>query len=229
MLSTLPDKTDTRDLPPPRLAARCQNDQPDASHEPFCFELFRRAILESCSLCWHYLHNQYYSLVRYWVSCRTSGDDDIIDDLTQETFTDFWRFYTAEKLAQADGLGSVLAYLKSCAASVVAQVHRRAKRLIPEEAWDQRRVDIYICAPSAESVVEQRSDARRIWATVEAHCKDEAERLIARSTFLAGMQPRHIADRFPEVFPDVNDVYRVKRNLLERLRRDPILGKYAEK
>jgi hypothetical protein len=75
------------EISPSQLAARCRNIQPDASHEPFCFELVRRAIVEGSSLCWHYLHNQYYSLVRYWVSRRAPSDPDTIDDLTQNVFT----------------------------------------------------------------------------------------------------------------------------------------------
>lgn len=106
---------------PSNLAACCQNTQPDGSHGSFCLELFRHAIVEGCSLSWHYLYNHYYSLVRYWVSQRAVSDPDAIGDLTQGALTTFWHFYTAEKPACATGLQDVLAYLKSCVASVVAQ------------------------------------------------------------------------------------------------------------
>jgi hypothetical protein len=68
---------------------RCRNTQPDGSHEPSCFELFRRAVVEACCLCWQHLHYQYYPLVRYWVTRCASLDPDTIDDLTQEAFTAF--------------------------------------------------------------------------------------------------------------------------------------------
>jgi len=45
-----------RQLSPLQLATRCQNNQRDGSHEPFCFELFRRAIVEGSSVCWYYIH-----------------------------------------------------------------------------------------------------------------------------------------------------------------------------
>ena len=93
-----------------QLAARCRNTQPDGSHEPSCFELFRRAVVEACCLCWQHLHHQYYPLVRYWVTRCASLDPDTIDDLTQEALTAFWRSYKPDKLARARGLGDVLAY-----------------------------------------------------------------------------------------------------------------------
>jgi RNA polymerase sigma factor (sigma-70 family) len=210
------------EISPSQLAARCRNIQPDASHEPFCFELFRRAIAEGSSLCWDYLHNQYYSLVRYWVSRRAPSDPDTIDDLTQDAFIAFLRFYTPDKLARADGLGKVLSYLKSCAASAVSQARRKAEKILETE-WDERVVDACVSTRSAEASALQQVAAQRLWAVIAACCNDERERMVARLIFLAGIKPRHVAEQFPDLFPDVSDVYRVKRNLLERLRRDPTL------
>jgi RNA polymerase sigma factor (sigma-70 family) len=222
------NKGGVRETPPAQLAARCQNAQPDASHEPFCFELFRRAIAEGCSLSWHYLHNQYYRLVRHWVCQCTSADQDTVDDLTQDAFAAFWRFYTADKLAEADGLGSVLSYLKCCAASAVAQTHREANRTVPTAAWDAQMVDDQVSAQSTERLALQELRARRVWQAVEACCKNEQECLVARSTFLSGLKPQQIAERFPDAFPEVTEVYRVKRNLLTRLRRDPFLQRMCQ-
>jgi RNA polymerase sigma factor (sigma-70 family) len=218
-----------RDCSPSQLAARCEKTQSDGSHEPFCFELFRRAIVEDCAISWHYLHTQYYPLVRYWVSKGLSATVYTLDDLTQDTFTAFWRFYTPDNLAQADGLGDVLAYLKSCAASTVAQAHRGAERRPSQTDYDQDILDAQVTNPSTETSALRRVNAQRLWALVEARCKNEKEHLVARLTFLAGLKPRHIAEQFPETFPDVNDVYRVKRNLTVRLRRDPTLKSYAKK
>jgi RNA polymerase sigma factor (sigma-70 family) len=212
-----------REISASQLAARCRNTQPDGSHEPFCFELFRRAVGEGCCLCWQYLHHQYYSLVRYWVTRRTLLDPDTIDDLTQDAFTAFWRSYKPDKLARARGLGDVLAYLRSCAASAVAQAQRKARRRVPRVKWDERVVDVCISVRSAEASVLREANAQRLWDAVRANCRDERERLVARLTFLVGMKPRQIAERFPDLFPHVSDVYRTKRNLRDRLRRDPTI------
>ena len=208
-----------QELAASQLAARCRNTQPDASHEPFCLELFRRAIVEGCSLSWHCLHNQYYPLVRHWVWQCNPPDPDAIDDLTQDAFATFWRFYTSDKLARACGLGDVLWYLKSCVVSVVAQAHRKAKKQVLEEEWDERVVDLHSSAHSAEATAVQEMASQKLWATVAACCNDERERVLARLRFREGLKPRHIAERFPDLFPDVSDVYRIERNVLDRLRR----------
>lgn len=211
------------EISPSQLAARCRNIQPDDSHEPFCFELFRRAIAEGSSPCWHYLHHQYYSLVRYWVYRRGPPDPDTTDDLTQDALTAFWRSYTPDKLARARGLGDVLAYLKSCAASAVAQAHREARRRVFEAEWDERVVDACVSTRSAEASALRQMHAQQLWAIVEARCNDEHERVVACLVFQFDLKPGDIVERFPDLFPDVSDVYRVKRNLLARLRRDATL------
>jgi RNA polymerase sigma factor (sigma-70 family) len=217
-----------QELAASQLAARCQNKRPDGSHEPFCLELFRRAILEGCSLCWHYVYRQYYALVRYWVFRRSPPDPDEIDDLTQEAFTAFWRSYTSDKLARAQGLRDVLSYLKSCAGSAVAQAHRKTERAILEAEWDEWVVDSDASAHSAEAAAMQRMSAQELWEAVEACCNGEREHLLVHLMFREGLKPRHIAERFPDLFPTVSDVYRVERNLLERLRRHLARGGMCE-
>jgi DNA-directed RNA polymerase specialized sigma24 family protein len=211
------------EISPSQLAARCQNIQPDDSHEPFCFELFRRAIAEGSSLCWRYLHNQYYSLARYWVSRRAPPDPDTIDDLTQDALGAFWRSYTPDKLARARGLGDVLAYLKSCAASAVAQARRKAKRNVVEAEWDERVVESCVSTRSAEALALRQMTSQHLWAIVEARCNDERERIVACLAFQFDLKPGDIVERLPDLFPNVSVVYRVKRNLLARLRRDATL------
>ena len=210
------------------MAARCEDKQVDDSHEPFCLELFRRAIVDRSTLCWHYLHNQYYRLVRYWVSSRVPSNANLVDDLTQEAFAAFWRFYTADKLACAGGLGDVLAYLKTCAYSAVAQFHRKTDKAVIETEWNEPIVDTHVAAPSAETAVFQGVNAKQLWAAVKSCCNDSRDQLLARLTLLVGLKPRQIVDQHPEVFPDVSEVYRIKRNLFNRLRRDPILQKMYE-
>jgi hypothetical protein len=217
-----------REIATQQLAARCRNTRPDGSHEPFCLEFFRRAIVDGCSLCWYYLYNHYYSLVRYWVSQRITSDPDAIDDLTQDAFTAFWRFYTPEKLVRAAGLGDVLSYLKSCAASAIAQARRQAGRMVAKVEWDERAVDTRVSEHSAEVSALERMTAQQLWATVKACCNDEHDYLVARLMFVAGLKPSHIAGQFPDLFPDVAEIYRIKRNLLDRLRRHPTLREMCE-
>ncbi len=207
-----------------QLAARCQNRRPDASHEPFCFELFRRAIVENCTLCWHYLHAHYYSLVRAWVVRRNVLDPDIVDDLTQDAFISFTRFFTPEKLTRANSLGAILRYLKLCATTAVAQMRRRSDSGPSAVEWDEETLDADVQTPSAETLTLERLAAQELWAILEAVCQDQRDRLVARLMFVANQKPAYLTENYPASFIDVYDVYRVKRNLLDRLRRHPALA-----
>jgi len=42
-------------------------------------------------------------------------------------------------------------------------------------------------------------------------------------SFVSGLSPREILAKYPERFQDVYDVYRTKRNMIERLRRSTAL------
>jgi hypothetical protein len=54
-----------------------------------------------------------------------------------------------------------------------------------------------------------------------AEVQNEAERLVAHESFALDLKPGEIFERYPLHFADTADVYRVKRNLLDRLRRNP--------
>jgi RNA polymerase sigma factor (sigma-70 family) len=220
--------TSPNDLTESQLAARCQAAQPDGSHEAFCFELFRRAITEDSSLCWHYLHSQYYPLVRFWINRHTPADQATIDDLVQETFTTFLRAYTADKIAKASGLSSVLAYLKSCAVSCVLQARRTEQRLALEADWDEDS-EAQTATPSLESIFSAKFNSQTIWAAVMDCCGDERDQLIARLILASDLKPREITRQYPQHFATVDKVYRVKRNLMDRMRRHPVLRAMHEK
>jgi hypothetical protein len=51
--------------------------------------------------------------------------------------------------------------------------------------------------------------------------QDEAERRAAYYCFVLDLKPREVQERHPELYGSVDDVYRIKRNVLDRLRRNP--------
>lgn len=210
------------------LLERCQQSRPDNTHEPFCLELFRRAIVDKSEACWAAIYQQYQRLVYRWLLDFTRGNEQsaesTFEELMLDAFTAFWRAYTADKLQNADGLGSILAYLKSCAATAVLQARRKAKNSALHIAWDQQQEQrapamTQILAGFEQSVLNALS-AEQVWAVVDACCADENERIIARLSFVADLKPRSILERHPERFSDVEEIYTTRRNLKNRLWRD---------
>jgi hypothetical protein len=56
----------------------------------------------------------------------------------------------------------------------------------------------------------------------------EDERLLLYLTYVQDMQPREITALHRQRFPTVDDVYRIKRNVLERLRRNHRIKKLVD-
>lgn len=216
------------------LAVGCQHKKPDNSHERFCFELFRRSIAERDQQCWAEIYQQYQKLVIRWTAEHISPlqriGDATVEEMVLDAFTSFWRAYTEDKLAKANGVGSVLMYLKSCVATSVAMARRKAERTIAQAEWDQFVVDSATAdsnnsARTDESVLAQ-IEHEQIWQIVESCCHDEKDQIIARLGLVSNLKPRAILEIHPDLFANAEEIYERRRNLKNRLRRNEELKLY---
>ena len=72
-----------------------------------------------------------------------------------------------------------------------------------------------------ESVVFDRLGSRDLWQTILETLSDRDERLVIYLSFVQGMKPAEIATSRAGDFASIADVYRIKRNAIERLRAPP--------
>jgi hypothetical protein len=79
-----------------------------------------------------------------------------------------------------------------------------------------------------EDQIVGRLSAGELWQTIAAELQDEPERLVAYLSLVRGLKPAQVQSLHPEYFPGVADVYRIKRNVLERLRRNAGVLKFKE-
>lgn len=215
---------------PRQLADGCRQVKADNTHEPYCFELFRRAIVEKSEQCWSILYEQYSKLVIHWIVQFARSSAPLLatptDELVADAFTAFWRAFTAEKLTNAERLANVLSYLKSCTVTAVLQAKRREERNSKESEWNevvveqQRRTQ-----PNnrPDQIILQQLWQEKLWQLVNSCCHDERERLLARLSFVSDLKPGEILERHPGLFADVAEIYAMRRNLKNRLWRDKAL------
>ena len=71
-------------------------------------------------------------------------------------------------------------------------------------------------------------DANALWQIVDETCHDEREQLVARLSFVANLKPRRIIERYPQLFDSEDSLYKLRKNLLKRLRRNPQLLEMLE-
>ena len=79
--------------------------------------------------------------------------------------------------------------------------------------------------PTLESQTMERSYRQTFWNLVSRRLQDEKERMVMQGLFVLALKPRELFERARHIFSDVDEIYRIKQNILARLGRDPELGK----
>jgi hypothetical protein len=189
-------------------------------------DLFRRAICERDDDAWTKIVEQYRRMVlgtiRRHPAWRQLHEDDIY--WINRSFQRFWTAVGPERFGHFTELPAILSYLKMCAVSVLLDDMRALRRIqlapVPE-ATPQGGIE-----PDHGDVVMDRLDAAALWAAVREALVDDTELLVAQLSFISGASPCEIFERHGDRFGSIQDVYRVKRNMIERLRRKRWLHRY---
>jgi hypothetical protein len=192
-----------------------------ASNDCFCLELFRRAIVDRNDDAWGSIYQQYAPLVLTWVTQHQSATPILGQEgsapLVNAAFAKFSQALTPAKMEHFDSLAAILKYLKMCVHSVVADEVRSRKAQQFEDTLDMVAQEPASDDP-AENVVSHMA-AQDLWQIIEEELRGDDERIVVYQAYVQGMKPSEICLRNRQLFPTVDDVYRTKRNVLERLRR----------
>ena len=209
------------------LARRCTEEtskflRQSASNDRYCLELFRRAIVRRDEDAWACLYQQYAPLVLTWVNQHQSASALLGQDggapLVNAVFAKFAQALTPAKMANFDSLAAILKYLKMCVHSVIADEVRARQSRQYEETLESIEQEPATDDP-AEDVISGLS-IQSLWQVIQEELNGEDERLLIYLAYVQGMKPAEICAQQRRYFPSVEDVYRIKRNVLERLRRN---------
>jgi DNA-directed RNA polymerase specialized sigma24 family protein len=196
----------------------------------FCYELFRRAILNRDQRAWEYVYQQYQRVVASWV-----GRHPLFYSLEEDegffvnrVFEKMWKHLTPEKFMHSPSLNALLSYLHKCVNSVLVDAMRKQERFVLLEEGENG-IDLLASSPKTpESEIVNRDIADRLWALLQERCKDEKEVAIAYGSFVLALKASQIYSEYRGVFQSVKEVYRVKEKLLARLKRDQELLDFLE-
>jgi hypothetical protein len=215
-----------RDLSVAELGRRCREETLRFLHgEPrddtYCFEVFQRAVVRREDEAWATIVAQYRGIVLAYVGQHSAAamlrEPD--DYWVNRAFQRFWSAVGADRFDQFPDLAALLKYLKLCIHSVLMD-ELRARRAAPTSSLDE--VPETAAGPhNAERSVIGKLAGEQLWATIAAELQDESERVVAYLSFTRDLKPSEIYSRHPSLYASIADVYRIKRNLLERLRRNP--------
>jgi len=213
-----------RDLSVSELARRCREEtlrflRGENRDDAFCFEIFQRAVVHRDDDAWEAIVAQYRGIVLAYVGQHSAAAvlHEPDDYWVNRAFQRFWSAVGADRFSQFPDLPALLKYLKLCVHSVLLDEvrARKAATLTPLDELP-------------ESVPSQSNDehnligklaGEQLWAAIARELQDEAEERVIYLSFTRDMKPADIVERYPRLFANVSDVYRIKRNVLERLRR----------
>lgn len=192
----------------------------------YCFELFRRGIEEQDNQAWQALQIQYGRLIHSWIHARMPKtlSNEEREDLIQDTWTNFYGSLTKHSIPLSNNfrhVGALLSYLNKCVLTATIDYQRRLAKHRRLQQRLEMETEKWYSAPDA-SVLEQIAEQKRIRAIQEWIAKnvtDPKEKLVLSCSFETGLKPKEIYDRYPDMFKNVQTVYRVKERILKRARR----------
>ena len=194
----------------------------------FCFELFRRAILERSNSAWEAIRAQYSALIAKWVNHWADRHPDFPlarqehEDFIEDAFIRFWHSFTPEKFGRSQELQAILKYLKMCVNSSISDTWRKMRRRQFDQSLDvdDGRGSAEVGPPPEEAVQNDE-----LWQFIKTRLRGNKEITMVYASFYLGLSPRQIIAEYPKIFRDINEVYQCKANVWARLGRDPDLRK----
>jgi hypothetical protein len=215
-----------KSMPLAELARRCREEtmrflRAEPRDDAYCYEMFERAVAEREHDAWEAIVVQYRGMVlayvgQHAVAALVREHDEY---WVNRAFQRFWMAVTPERFARFPDLPALLKYLKMCVHSVLLD-EVRARRAASVSSLD----DVPESVPEprdAEGAVVGKLAGQQLWQAVNREQQDEPERIVAFLSFARDLKPSEIFERHPSLYGSVADVYRVKRNVVERLRRSP--------
>ena len=178
------------------LIQRSSSQTPDTA---IIHELFRRALVDRNEIAWGELVRRYETLVEMWIhrSKKLLSRNENINQLVTATFTRLWWTIDPDRFDSFPTLDTIVRFLEICTqTTIIEATHRQA------------------------ASKEERSSYSEFWAYIDNKLQDEAERVVIHASFKLGMKPKDISEQYPNLFQSIKDVYKVKRNVLQRLGSD---------
>lgn len=166
--------------------------------------------------------------VRRHPQFRYTGEE--VGYFVNRAFEKLWRAVDPAKLATFANPAQLIQYLKLCVHSVILDELRSPMpdSMVQVAASVEEMSVLAAPGPGVEETALRRVRRDQLWRVVAGHVKTDGERAVLEASLVRGLPPREIADRYPGLFASVSEVYRTKRNLLDRLSRDHRLREFLQ-
>src|SRR5947209_1178415 len=199
------------------LAAHCLRElnnyqRGEPSTDTYGLELLRRATIQDDQQAWTWLQHCFSGVVRGWLHRHPSREAasrlKSEENYVAQAFERFWQATTLTQSVEFRTLAAALQYLRASLNGAILDTLRAYSR--PRE--------VSLPGPG-EPEVEDKTDGSEVWEILKALLPNEHEQRVAYLLFHCGLKPREIVRFCPQEFGDIREIYRLRRNILERLLR----------
>ncbi len=207
-----------RDMSLGELQSRCWSEiekftRKQPNDEQYCLEIFHRALVLRNEQAWDILMRRFSGTILGWLrrhpyreaAYRLHSEENYVA-LTIERL---WMVTVRNKSLEFQTLAGALKFMRASLNCVVIDTLRgQAKELpIPESGFDEP------AAPDPDNGNER-------WEIIKSMLPNEREQRLAELLFFCNLKPRQIVQFRPEEFSDTKEIFRMKRNIMDRLLRN---------
>ena len=187
----------------------------EPSNELYGLELFRRAIVQSDQDAWQCLQQCFSELVLNWLRRHPHKEEarrfDSEENYVARAFERFWLATAYKRQVEFSTLAAALQYLRASLNGAILDTLRACSRPqetpLPEEGSPE------------EPGVEDSIDSGELWELLREMFPCERDQRLVYLLFHCGLKPREIIRYCPGEFSDVREVYLIRRNIHDRLKR----------
>jgi len=199
------------------LVERCRREiqaysRGEPSNEAFGLELLHRSIVQGDQDAWAGLQQCLSELVRGWLSAHPRRETALRCESAESyvalAFERFWQATTKQQLHFGTFAGA-LAYLRASLHGAILDALRAHLR--PAE------VLLLESGAGSEPSTEEQAANLDLWEILQTLLPSAREQRLAYLLYHCGLKPREIVRFCPQEWSDVQEIYRLRRNILERL------------
>lgn len=203
------------------LADRCMSEvnnyrNGEPSDDQYGVELFRRALMQRDALAWEIVQQRFNELMLQWMRShpmrKVAGRLDSEENYVAQAFTRFWQSTAVNQKIEFRSLAAVLRYLRATLNGTIHDTLRTYARA--------REMPLPEFGEIGELIAIEHDDGRELWEVIKSLLPDKRQQRVAYLLFHCCLKPREIVHYCSEEFSDVQEIYRLRRNIFERLLRN---------
>jgi len=203
------------------LADRCISEinnyrRGEPSNDQYGVELFRRALIQRDPLAWEIVQQRFNEMMLGWIrnhpmrkaACHFDSEENYV----AQAFTRFWQATAGNQEIEFRTLAAVLQYLRASLNGTILDTLRAYSRA--------HEMPLPELGELGEPLAEDRDDGHELWEVIRSLIPDERQQRVAYLLFHCHLKPREIVHYCSQEFREVQEVYRLRRCIVERLLRN---------